>query len=164
MSSWVFGSRYRFKVVQGQVVLKKTPNTGTKLIEVMCEVSTGPMETRRVPYTGYLNSPQNAARTRQDLINMGWKGSKWGDWSGLFSGKEFEGAVMADENNGKTYPRVAFPRPIRRVNTDNALRVDDLDKLNEELGDFEQLDAISEAQAHDRDVALAGGYDDDFPS
>jgi len=107
------------------------------------------MAGRRVPFTGYLNSPQNAARTRQDLINMGWRGRSWGDWSGLHGGREFEVAVMGDERSGNTFPRAAFPRPIRVVNTDHAIKETELEALNAELGDFEQLDAISEAQAYD---------------
>lgn len=149
MATWDFGQRYRAKVAPGQVLMKVTPNTKTKLVEVMCEISQGPMTGRRVPYTGYLNSLTNAASTRADLQAMGWKGTKWGDWSGLGSGKEFEVAVMGDERNGSTFPRAAFPREVRRVNTDHAAQLADLDELNETLGDFDQLDAIAEAQKHD---------------
>lgn len=158
--AWEFGQRYRFKVCQGQVIGKRTPNTRTPLVEAMCEVTQGPMQGRRLPYSGYLNTKENAARTRGDLVNMGWRGKKWGDWSGLGSGVEFEAVVLADERPTGIFPRLAFPRPIRRVNTDHAMRDNDLESLNEELGDFAQLDAIAEAQRHDRDNFA--GYEEDY--
>lgn len=145
MASWESGARYQFKVCQGQVIGKRTPNTKTPLVEVVCEVAQqGPMFGRRVRYTGYLNSIENKARTRTDLQNMGWRGKQWGDWSGLGSGVVFEATVFLDERDGGTFPRLAFPRPLTRVSTEHA--IDNFDDLND---DFDKLDDVAAKQRED---------------
>lgn len=166
MANWIFGNYYRMKTCGGQMVIRELNNAKrTRIVEVMCEVTYGDMATQRIKYTGYLNSKENAARAYADLRAMGWLGKKrenkslWEDTSGIGSGYEFEGRIMADEGlDGKTYARVSFPRAVRRVSQENALSKEDLARLEADIGDADTLERIAEAQEHDR--KNANSYDD----
>lgn len=135
----------------------RTISTGTRIVEVLCEVTYGENATQRIKYTGFLDSPRgaeqakvNAARAYKDLRAMGWKGRSWGDTSGIGSGHEFEAKVLADEAvDGKKYPRVAFPQDIRRLSHDDALLGSAIQSLDAEMS-FDSLEAIIEAEEHDR--------------
>lgn len=149
MSGWNFGDIYRGRVVNGQVIIKTLPSRGTMLVEAIVEVSHGGKQGQRVPYTGYINSPENCAKTMKDLRSMGWRGTKWNDWTGLNGSKEFQFRLMGDERDGSTFPRVAFPSPLRTVNEKHSSAQVDIDKLNES---FEEVLELVEAQAKEGDI------------
>lgn len=124
--------RYRMRAVTGEVAIKENDN-GTRSVEVMCEVTAGPLQTERVRYRGYLNTAANAERAANDLRVMGWRGQRWGDWSGIGS-REFQGTTMLDVNaeTGKTYARVAFVSEVPTISDKgkvDAAAIDELNKL-----------------------------------
>lgn len=166
MSSWKFGNYYRFTTVQAQHIIKTLPK-GTMLVEVVCECIHGEKSGQRLTYKGYINNPENAARTLAEMRVMGYRGKKWGDWAGFGEGHRFEMRLMADkaqDGSGKVYPRIAFPRPMKRIDVTHASQQTDIDAVNESavIGDFEQLSRIAEAQEHDRKNERAGVPFDDF--
>lgn len=118
--------RYRMRAVSGEVAIKVIESTGTRYVEVMCEVTKGDLAAERVRYRGYLNTAENAQRSANDLRVMGWRGSRWGDWSGIGS-REFQGTTMIDE--GK-YPRVAFVSDVPTVSEKGTVKQDAIDELN----------------------------------
>ncbi len=137
-SGWNWGQQYRVRAVPGQVQIRRTPNTNTSLVEIMCEITVGPKQGTRVPYTGWLKSAEGVAKTLAELRALGWKGARLGDWKGIGS-VECQGKVMMDESPDdhgvmRQYPRLAFPSPIRVLNTDNAVVQADIDALNEAFG------------------------------
>ncbi len=151
-SGWQWGQVYRVRAVQGQVQIKRTPNKGTPLVEVMCEITAGPKVGSRVPWTGWLNSDVNVQSSIKELRALGWKGAKLGDWSGLFS-KECQGTVYKDDriDEGGTvreYPRLSFLKPIRVLSTENVVPQIDIDNLNEKFG----MSALIEAMVHDDEI------------
>jgi hypothetical protein len=147
--SWEFGQRYRVNAVPGQVAIKTLPSNGTQLVEVMCEVKSGPMATRRLAYKGYINTLDNASKTYADLKTMGWRGTKWGDWTGLGQGRDFEMACMREDAlNGQVFPKFAFPRALREVDRTYESTAKDVDNLNKSFN-LEDLAALEEAKAFD---------------
>ncbi len=127
MSNWEATKRYRFRAVQWQI--EKNPKTGTQAVQCMLEVSSGPNAGSRMRWRGYLNSPANQQTTVEELKVMGWKGLRLGDWSGMGS-KEFEASALPEVNDGKTYWRAAFPRPVPVLKTENVVKDDELAALN----------------------------------
>ncbi len=122
--------RYRMQAVAGEVAIKVNPETGTRYVEIMCEVTRGDLQAERVRYRGYVNTPSNAERAANDLRLMGWRGLKWGDWNGLGS-REFQGTVMIDMgDNGKQYPRVAFVNEVPSISDKNTVDAGAIDELN----------------------------------
>jgi hypothetical protein len=143
---WQYGAMYRVRAVKDQVQVKRTPNKGTMLVEVMCEVTQGPAMGRRAPYTRFLNNPENVQDAIRELRALGWRGTRFGDWTGLFS-RECQAKLMGDEktvgNETRTYPRFAFLSPLRVVSTEHAATEEDLSVLNDQFG------GLVEAIAHD---------------
>jgi hypothetical protein len=124
--------KYRMRAVAGEAAIKANEKTGTRYVEVMCEVTAGPLETERVRYRGYLNTAENAERAANDLRRMGWRGLRWGDWSGIGS-REFQGTTMIDVgDDGRKWARVAFVNDVPTISdkgTVDAGAVDELNKL-----------------------------------
>lgn len=129
---WMSEGRYRARAVVGEVEIKQIPNESkTRYVEVMLEVTSGEMTGERVRWRGYLNSVSNAERAATELRAMGWRGGRWGDWSGIGS-REVQFTCMIDQNGGKSYPRAAFvqePPTLKRENLVDANAIDELNRL-----------------------------------
>lgn len=168
MAEWQFGEWYRFRSLPSQQVIKRLPLKGTLVVEVLCEITAGPKSGQRLAYNGYINTADNAARTMRDLRAMGWKGVKWGDWSGLGAGREFESRVMADSRGDAVYPRMAFPRPVKTVDLKHEASAVDVDNLNA-MFDLDVLEGVEVKQpvraspAPTADATGAQGDSEDIP-
>lgn len=138
--SWVAGQRYRFKAVgPTHAQIEKNPKTGTPSAQILAEVTLGPQLGQRLRWRGYLNTTANGQTAIAEMRVMGWKGTKLGDWAGLGS-VEFEATVLSEVSptDGKTYYRLAWPRALAKMKTENAVKGDELGELNATLGDLLQ--------------------------
>ncbi len=132
--NWEHGKRYVGVGVDGLVLRKADNDKGTLWIEGVLEVVRGPMQTERIRYRGYVNSLKNAESTATELRAGGWRGGKWGDWSGWGS-KEVQFTCMIDQSeDGKKYPRATFLREPMSVSDKQAAPTADLDALNRAFG------------------------------
>lgn len=129
------GKRYRGRAVAGEIGLKVANNENrTRSVEVIVECTLGPELGERVRYRGYVNNEKNAKTTADELRAMGWRGARWGDWSGIGS-KEFTWTCMIDTGqDGTEYRRAAFPRDLLALSDKGAATEADLDALNRQLG------------------------------
>lgn len=130
--TWEVGQRYRGRAVPGQVQVEKAKN-GTPSALVLIEVNMGPNQGQRLRWRGYLNSSENAEKSAYELRAMGWRGARLGDWAGIGT-VDVEFSCMADVGeDGKTYYRAAFVRPVAAVNKERAVDAAALDELNARL-------------------------------
>jgi hypothetical protein len=89
---------------------------GHPFVALMCEITRGEYEHRRVAFRGYLHEEESAKRTIGALRAAGWKGQEFPAsnaleaWTGLGS-EEVEIVVSVEpgrDDPSKTYARVAF--------------------------------------------------------
>lgn len=151
------GNNYRAKAIDAQI--EKIESTGTVLAEVMLEVTLGPMLGRRIRWRGWLNSDANAKRAVEALRAMGWRGARFGEWTGLGS-REIEFQCEIEEKDGKRYPSAAFVRPLAELRSRNAALPAELEGLSTRFGGL--LRPPSDAAAPSSRAASAPPPDDDF--
>jgi len=137
--AWEVGTDHRYRGRAKSAQPSKNKN-GTKSIEAIIEVTSGPMTGQTIKYRGYVSgpngskSPQNEKNTADELRAMGASLARgWGDFTGLGS-KEVSFCVMKDESEndeGKTvtYYRAAFVRAPMALNSQNRLSDDELADL-----------------------------------
>lgn len=126
--------KYRGRAVAGQWAIQTIGEKRTPQVVGLLEVSMGPDVGQRIRYTGFL-SEKACDATIAELRAMGWRGDRLGDWSGM-GAKEVEFTCMGDVgDNGKTYQRAAFVRPVRTLTVQAETKGQELDALNRALGD-----------------------------
>lgn len=140
--------RYRFKAVDIQI--EQIETTGNVLVEMLLEVTLGPLLGRRIKWTGWLNSDENAKRAIAEVRATGWSGAALGElpfgkkpseWPG-FASAEVEGEVRYDEVevdvDGKLevrrYPRACFLRPIPELTARNPVGREAIAGLSRRFG------------------------------
>lgn len=130
------GAKYRGRAVQAQLV--EIPNEKKTLtIEVLIEVTLGPLIGRRIRWRGYANNPENAAKAIAELRNTGWRGQGFGDWTGLKT-NEVEFTVMIDDvaaedspdGKPKKFARAAWLSPVPTLNAKNEAKREAVDAAN----------------------------------
>lgn len=130
---WEHEARYRFRSVRGEHTIRRIASTGTVTIEVLWECVRGPNAGATVRWQGYLNSEKNVDDAIWQLRAMGWTGQRFGEWAGMGS-CEFEGVVMLERNEGKTFARGAFARAPQTVRRGEDVGADVLGGLNARFG------------------------------
>jgi hypothetical protein len=158
--------KYRARAVDGQFQIQEIGEKRTPQVVGFLEVTVGPDQGQRIRWTGFLTEAAFEA-TVDELRAMGWKADRLGQWNGLGS-REVEFTCLAETNNGKTYLRAAFVRPLRAVDPEKAAPSSTIDALNARLGGHLRATAARTNGGPPRPEPLPtsadpGGDDLDFP-
>jgi hypothetical protein len=120
----------------GEAQLGETPN-GVRYFGLLLEVTKGPFAGVRVGYRGWVNTIDNRKRTVEAFRNAGWRGAKWGDWTGLGKSDctiQVVHEAGEGEYEGRTFARVSFVNPLLASAVRKPLPRTEIDRLNAEFG------------------------------